>query len=34
LTRVGEPEAEPALYRDLGANRQFKVEARRGECAA
>jgi sulfite reductase beta subunit-like hemoprotein len=34
LTRVGAPEAEPALYRDLGASRQFKVEAQRGECAA
>jgi len=34
LTRVDEPEAEPALYRDLGASRQFKVEAKRGECAA
>jgi sulfite reductase beta subunit-like hemoprotein len=34
LTRVGSPEAEPAIYRDLGAQRQFKVEARRGECAA
>ena len=27
-------ETEPALYRDLGARRQFKVEARRGEGAA
>jgi len=34
LTRVGAPEAEPALYRDLGAERPFKLEARRGECAA
>jgi sulfite reductase beta subunit-like hemoprotein len=34
LTRAGEPETEPALYRDLGAERQFKVEAQRGECAA
>jgi dissimilatory sulfite reductase (desulfoviridin) alpha/beta subunit len=34
LTRVDAPEAEPALYRDLGTSRQFKVEARRGECAA
>ena len=34
LTHVGAPEAEPALYRDLGSDRQFKVEARRGECAA
>ena len=34
LTRIGSPEAEPALYRDLGSHRQFKVEARRGECAA
>jgi len=34
LTRVGAPESEPALYRDLGANRPFKVEAQRGECAA
>ncbi len=34
LTRVGLPEAEPAAYRDLGADSQFKVEARRGECAA
>lgn len=34
LTRVSAPEAEPALYRDLGASRQFKVEAQRGECAA
>jgi sulfite reductase (ferredoxin) len=34
LTRMGAPETEPALYRDLGASRQFKVEAQRGECAA
>jgi sulfite reductase beta subunit-like hemoprotein len=34
LTRVGTPEVEPALYRDIGSERQFKVEARRGECAA
>ena len=34
LTRIGAPEAEPELYRDLGSNRQFKVEAKRGECAA
>jgi sulfite reductase beta subunit-like hemoprotein len=34
LTRIGTPETEPALYRDLGASREFKVEARRGECAA
>jgi sulfite reductase beta subunit-like hemoprotein len=34
LTRISAPEAEPALYRDLGASRQFKVEAQRGECAA
>ena len=34
LTRVAPPEVEPAVYRDLGADRQFKVEARRGECAA
>jgi dissimilatory sulfite reductase (desulfoviridin) alpha/beta subunit len=34
LTRVSPPEVEPAAYRDLGANQQFKVEARRGECAA
>jgi hypothetical protein len=34
LTRVDEPEADPALYRDMGASRPFKAEARRGECAA
>ena len=34
LTRAASPETEPALYRDLGSSRQFKVEARRGECAA
>ena len=34
LAEVLPCEAEPALCRDLGAERQFKVKAQRGECAA
>jgi sulfite reductase beta subunit-like hemoprotein len=34
LTHLSVPGVEPAAYRDLGADQDFRVGARRGECAA